>query len=85
MIDSKLNVTLFSVLELIFSAEDYNFNDDVLMSTFAEWLDNKLSDEDIEEYAQTFLTEKAKEEGYGEDDYKSAVRTLKHFRLEYCG
>jgi len=84
MIDNKLEVSLYDILDLINSAEDYGFYDDVLMSTFAEWIGGKLSDEDIEEYAQTYLTEEAKSEGYSKDDYEYAIDKLKEFRLEFC-
>lgn len=85
MIDNKLNsVTLFDILELIFSAEDFGYANDVLFASFAKWLDNKLSDEDIEEYGKTFLTQEAKDDGYTEEDYDNAISTLKKFRSDYC-
>lgn len=52
------------------------------MCSFADWL-GELTDQQIEDFASTFLTPGKREQGYGEEDYKAIKYSLNEFRSRY--
>lgn len=76
-------IKVSDILSLVNCAESYGFNDDVLMSTFAEWC-GYVSNTDIEQYATWFLSLQAAERGYTEEDYDCAIDQLTAWRDRYC-
>src|SRR5688572_11768638 len=68
------------VLSLADGAVDDGVNDDVLMSTFADWCDSKVSNDEIEAYVQDLLSDPA----YGDEDAFSARETICEWRKQYC-
>jgi len=79
-----LKVDLNLVLDLIGCGEDYGFDNSILLEAFAEMMDYKLSDEEIEECSSCFLSEEAKKQGYSREDYETSKTKLTHFRKQYC-
>jgi GNAT superfamily N-acetyltransferase len=79
-----VEIPLFDILDLIACAEDYGHTNQIIMSTFAEWLGHVLSDEDIEDYAQGYLTEEMRAKGYSEEDYEALKTQLVAWREKWC-
>ena len=75
-----LTVSSEWVLSLVSCADDYGFNDDVLMDAFAQILDGRLSDKEIEYYARSV----ANQDGYTEEDFECITNRLNDFRSQYC-
>ena len=69
----KIEVDLGKLFELIHSAEDFGWYN--IVPDVAE-ICGEVTQADIEEYAQQFLTPEMQEKGYGEADYNTAVETL---------
>ena len=67
------------ILDLISSSVDYGFDDDVLMSAFAEMLGHSLSDEAIKIYAKSVEAT----EGYTEEDYVCIRDRLMRFKRSH--
>ena len=76
----KIETTLENILSLIYVADDYGWNKNILMDAFAEMLGYKLSFEEIEIEAQSIL----KEKGYGQEDYEHIKSKLTEFKEEFC-
>lgn len=76
-----VTVNLEELLSLIHCAEDYK---SVFYSAIAG-MAVYVTDEEIEAYGQTFLTEEARSQGYSEEDYESAIDTVTEWRDKYCG
>ena len=77
-----LEIKLDDILELICCADDYGYRNDVLFEAFSLLL-TTLSDEEIENYASTFLSDESKKDGFSEEDYESSKKILLEFRNEY--
>jgi hypothetical protein len=75
---------LEDLLSLIHCAEDYGYNRSVFYGSIGDIVEY-VTDDEIEEYAQTFLTQEARSQGYNEEDYDSAIDTLTEWRDRYCG
>jgi hypothetical protein len=79
----KIEIKLSDLLGVVESAEGYGFGDDVFYTHMACWAGN-VSDEEIAEYANYYLTEEAEDRGYGREDYDNSIRVLKDWRDKYC-
>lgn len=78
----KVNIDITEILNLIASAEDYGFKDDVLFSYFASFLE-QLTNDEIEEYCSYYTSESGREAGYGEEDYEEIKEVLQEFKEDY--
>ena len=78
-LDDTAKTTREDVFSMISCAEDYGHNTSIVMGFLAELLDNKLSDEEIFEYGETFL----EYEGYGAEDQKRVIEQLQIFKEGY--
>lgn len=81
--DRKCYVRLSEILELVYCANDYGHGNEVLMSSLAQ-ITGWVSDDEIAEYAASFLTDEAKEQGYTGEDSEEAVKALMEWRRIYC-
>ena len=77
-----ITVDLSLILELVSCAETYGYNKSILLSGFAEMID-ELTDSDIEQYVNKFLTPEFLQQGYGQEDVDSVRETLQTFRSQY--
>jgi len=78
--DKEIKTSLANILSLISCAEDYGFRNDVLFEAFAEMLEYKLENEDIERYAMSVKMQ----DGYTQEDYDTIKKKLTDFQEEYC-
>lgn len=83
MKNREISINIDDILSLIHCAEYYGFADDVLFTSFRDWLGRKLTDEEIKIFAQEYFTPENRAQGYSEEDYESAVETLNEFRNKY--
>lgn len=74
------NISLETILDLITSAEDYGFEDDILFDAFAEMMDRELSADEIYVHAKWYRDNEA----YGEEDYVAIKEKLIDFKKKYC-
>ncbi|MFA5026048.1 MAG: hypothetical protein WC503_06085 [Candidatus Shapirobacteria bacterium] len=77
-----ITIPLEELLDLLSCAEDYGFDDDIFYNFVFSYI-NPLTDEEIEEFAQTFLTEAAIRKGYGEEDYQNIKYKLTKLKETY--
>lgn len=76
----SITIGLDDVLSLVCCAEDYGFNDDVLMYTFAKWV-GTLTNEDMETFLhEEFLSDEAAACGYGQEDYDEGKERMIEFQ-----
>ena len=76
----EINIELRFILDLIVSAPDYGFEDEVLFSAFAYMIDKTLSDSEIEEYAVKIWNT----DGYSYECYCKCKEKLNYFKEKYC-
>jgi len=76
----KLNVNVDDILSLIACAEDYGFIDNVLFSSFSDFLNNKLSDEEIKLFLDGF-----NRDDYSDEDLLHIKNILLEFRRDFIG
>ncbi len=74
-----ISINVDDILSLISCAETYGFSNSVLLGTFRDWLDDKLSEKEIQNYAKDV----ASTEGYSEEDGDNAAETLKEFKNRF--
>lgn len=74
----EITIDKETLLDLICCAEDYGFNDDVLMYSFADMM-KSLSDEEIEVFARKIEAT----DDYSHEDYEITVDKLEEFRENY--
>ncbi len=72
-------VPVSEILSIVSCAESYGFDDDVLLSTLAEWLEKIITEDDLEQYSR----ELSKKDGYGEEDYHACLDTLTEWYNTY--
>jgi hypothetical protein len=78
----KVEIDLYPALDVILVAKtDYRVDNFVFFFLWSA-IGKTLLDEEIEEYAQAFLSESAKSNGYTEEDCNNAKETLIKFREE---
>lgn len=75
-----LKIELDKILDLISCAVDYSFERDVLFSSFAKMIGNKLTSEEIEIHSKSIMDL----EGYGEEDCEQIKERLTAFKNKYC-
>jgi len=80
----EITLPLDEILSLVSCAEDYGHTTDVLMTTLAGWLDFTCSDQEIDAYANWFVSPDAVKQGYGEEDKENIRERLIEWRNEYC-
>lgn len=78
----KVEVDVFEILDLVSCADDYGFNDDVLMSALMGMC-AEVSDEEIDEYCSFFTSEKGRAEGYSEEDAEEVFGRISVWRDKY--
>ena len=78
----KIEVDLESILDLINCAEDFGFAKTAFFSKMAD-LTGYVSDNEIHEYANDYLTDEMKAHGYTREDYNKAIETLTEWRDKY--
>lgn len=78
----RVNVDLDDLLSLIACADDYGYGNPVLMDAFRSW-STPITDEEIEAYAASFLTDEQRARGYGEEDADEARTRLRDFRARF--
>ena len=76
-----LTIPLSEILDLIYSAETYGFYDDVLMTSFAGFMNNELSEAEIHDFAHSLLNDPS--DGFTEDDMFEAITILTDFKDKY--
>lgn len=81
--DREVSTDLSEVLDMVNHAKAYGFDNITTMSFLAQ-LSGYVTNEEIEAYGETFLSEGMRERGYDEDDCKRAVERLTEWRDEYC-
>ena len=74
----KISIDRLDLLDLINCSFDYGFNNNVLLTSFADWLEY-LNDSEIELYARELL----KDSMYDEEDYNKARERLLKFKKVY--
>lgn len=82
MVTRTVSIEVNEIIDLMCCAEDYGYDDPVLMDAFYDWV-SPLTDERIEEYARSFLAENRQQQGYTEEDADSARRRLRDIRARY--
>ncbi len=80
----EITISLGDILDLVSCADDYGHND-AIFCAFAEMVGHHVSDEEIQEYADGFLTEESRAQGYGEEDRDASIVAIKEWRDQYCG
>jgi len=74
---------LHNILDLINCAETYGYGDEVFYDGMFEMI-GKVSDGEIEVFArEQFLTDEARKQGYGEEDYENSIERLAELRDKY--
>ena len=74
-----LKIELYEILDLINAVDTYGYKDDVLFTSFRDFMDRKLSDDEIEGYLKEYL----KDPDYGEEDREEAREILQEFKQKY--
>lgn len=78
-----IETNLFNILSLISCAEDYGYARNILYDGLFGMLNYKVSPEDIENYASTFLSPEMKAQGYTQEDYESSLERLTELAEKY--
>lgn len=74
-----LTTDLENILSMIVCADDYGFNNNVVMDFFAGLMNRKLTDEEIEGYSKGILEDKR----YTEEDYAATKSILEGFKRRF--
>lgn len=81
--DREIKTALHNILDLVNCAEDYGFQDDVLMTAFRD-MTGWVTDEEIEAFVQGFMTPEMQAKGFGEEDAEAARTRVTEWRNRYC-
>ena len=80
----KVSLTkILKVIELTDEFKDYEVIEDIY-ARLSGMLKHILTDSEIEEFAEWYLSEEAEEMGYDKDNYDNAKNILENFRKKYC-
>jgi hypothetical protein len=71
------------VIELLDEFKEYEAIEG-LSKNLASMLAYELSDSEIEDYSNWYLSEEAEELGYDKENYDESMSILENFRKEYC-
>lgn len=75
----NIEVDLWDILDLVACAMDYGFNDDVLMCSFYDFAGD-VSDEELREFADSYVTPEKLEEGYTMEDHAELLERVTEWR-----
>lgn len=78
-----LKVEIKRILFLIEDSIKNEYDSDQLLKQLAKCLNYKLSDEEIEIYANWYLTDLAEDLGYTKESFEVAKEILEEFRIDY--
>lgn len=77
-------VELDDILSLVSCARTYGYEDDVLFDAFAAWaIEAGIVDEDCKAYADDFLSEKSKAQGYTEEDRNESLESVMEWKKKF--
>lgn len=76
-------VRIMKVIELLDEFKEYEAIEG-LSKNLASMLAYELSDSEIEDYSNWYLSEEAEELGYDKENYDESMSILENFRKEYC-
>jgi len=79
----NVTIPLSELLSIVSCADDYGHNNGVLMDAVAKW-SGWVTDKEIEEYADWFVTPEAYKQGYREVDREESTERLTEWRDRYC-
>jgi hypothetical protein len=82
--ERTLSVSLEDLLSLVNCAKDYGFARSVFLDAMADWTGRAVSDAEIRDYAQGYMTPEMIARGFGEEDHDEAIETLTRWRDYYC-
>lgn len=79
----KVNTDLYNILDLIACSNDYGHNGQIIMGALLD-MSGDISSLEIESFAKDkFLSEDAKNQGYGEGDYEAAIETITFYATKH--
>lgn len=79
----EITIPLNELLDLTFAAEDHGYDGEIFYSFIFNHI-SPLIDEEIEEFANMFLTKEMKDKGYSEEDYEDVKEILLELRRQYA-
>ncbi len=79
-----IETPLTELLKLVVAAYVNEFADEVLLDTLSRWA-GKVTDSDINEYADWYTSDEAKEHGYTLEDKGHVIQCLAAWRDTYQG
>jgi len=82
----RVDTTLDDVLSMVACAEDYGHGGQIAMHFFWTLVGEKVSDKEIAAFLKDqYLSDKARERGYGKEDADNARRAIQEWRVKYEG
>lgn len=78
----EVTTDLENILSLINCASSYGFGRDVFYSGMFGII-KPVNEQEIQDYASTFLTSEMRSKGYTEEDYESAIEELTELNNRY--
>lgn len=75
----NINIPLNDILDIVVCSSDYGFDNDVLITFFAEYI-GELTFQEIEDFAGWFKSEEGLKSGYGIEDYEEIKYRLLKFK-----
>lgn len=80
----KVSLTkVLKVVEMIETFKEYEIFEEI-NTKLASMIQYNLTDSEIEEFANWYLSEEAEDLGYDKEHYDSAKEILEKFRINYC-
>ncbi len=79
----KLTCDLSDILDLVHCSSDYGFDKATFFEAMAD-MTGYVSNEEIQEFADMYLTPENRAHGYCEEDQENALETLTKWRDNYC-
>lgn len=76
-------VKIMKVIELLDDFKDYEGLEDINKS-LASMLGYNLTNSEIEEYSNWYLSKEADDLGFDKENYDTAISILENFRKQYC-
>lgn len=80
----EIKTDLFNIFDLIVAAHEYGYGDDVFYCGMFDMI-RPLTDKEIKEFGETYLTPEMREKGYTEEDAESAIKRLTELAAKYNG
>lgn len=82
MKERTVSTNLNNILSLVSCAHQYGYNDSILMSSLYD-ICGVVSDEEIDAYADSFMTEEMQKKGYSKEDRDESKGTLMEWKRRY--